>query len=105
MNQLLKEEVSRIINKDFRTPEVLITVTRVDTSPDLNQSKIYVSVIPEEESDKALKGLRTQIYSLQQQVNKRLNMRPVPRIRFEKDQESRKAGRVEAIIEKLKRKN
>ncbi len=103
VNQLMKEEVSQVVNKDVQTARSLITVTRVDTSPDLNQSKVYISVMPEEKRQEAMEQLKEQIYDIQQKVNKRLNMRPVPRIRFIKEQKSKEAARVEAILEKLKR--
>ncbi len=101
VNELIKEEVAKIINKDVQTAKSLITVTRVDTSPDLNQSKAYISVIPEEKGEEAMKDLNDQIYDIQQKINKRLNMRPVPRIKFSREHKSKEAARVEVILKRL----
>jgi ribosome-binding factor A len=103
VNQLIKEEVAKTLSKDIQTGGVLITVTRADTSPDLNQSKIYVSVMPETREEEIFALLRENIYDVQQQLNKRLNMRPVPRIRFLKEKKSKAAGRVEEILERIKK--
>lgn len=101
VNELIKEEVAKVINKDVEVSEALITVTRADTSPDLNQTKVYISVIPEKKAEEAMKELNNQIYDIQQKINKRLNMRPVPRIRFEKEHRNKEAARVEAILKRL----
>jgi len=50
-----------------------------------------------------LKTLNQEIYELQQKINRRLKMRPVPRIRFSKERETAEAGRVEELLEKLKK--
>ena len=81
----------------------LVTITRVDTSPDLNQSKVYVSTIPEQKSGEVLAILKKQIYFLQQELNKKLNMRPMPRIAFLEEKKTQEAGRVEELLEEIKK--
>ncbi|HEX67559.1 MAG TPA: ribosome-binding factor A, partial [bacterium] len=58
VNSLLKEEIANILLKEIDFPkEVLVTVTRVECSPDLRQAKIYVSVIPKEKKERVFKIL------------------------------------------------
>jgi len=103
VNQLIKKELSRIILKEVEFPaEVLATLTRVETSQDLEQAKVYISVLPENQAERVLLILNRQIYELQQKLNRRLKMRPIPRIYFIKEKETSKAGRVEEILEKIK---
>ena len=102
VNQLIKKELSHIILKEMDfSKKVLVTLTRVDTSRDLEQAKIYISVIPEEESQQALETLNKSIYYLQQKLNQRLRMRPVPRIKFVEEKKTKEAGRVEELLEKI----
>jgi len=104
VNELIKEELGKIILKEFDPAnDVLITLTRVDTSKDLLHSKVYVSVFPESNSKTVLKDLEKQIYFLQQKLNNKLKMKPVPKIRFVEEKETVKAGRIEEILEKLKK--
>lgn len=104
VNQLIKKELSEIILKEVDFPRnILVTITRVETSIDLNQTKVYVSCLPEKENKRVFQILNKLIYTLQQELNKRLNMRPVPRIIFVKDKDIKKIARIEELLEKSKK--
>jgi len=103
VNSLIKNEISKILLKGVDFPrDVLITVTRVETLVNLEQAKVYVSVMPEEQAKRVFKILNRKVYELQQMLNKRLKMRSVPRIKFEKEEKTREAARVEELLEKIK---
>ncbi len=103
VNQLIKKELSGIILREVEFPQgVLVTLTRVETTPNLIDSRIYISVIPGEKQETAVKILSSQVYVLQQLLNNRLRMRPVPKIVFVKEKETARAGRVEELLEELK---
>lgn len=104
VNQLIKREISQIFLREVIFPEkTLVTVTRVETTDNLKQSKVYISLIPENKIKSVFQILNKQIYQLQQRLNQRLNMRPVPRIYFVEEKETLKAGRIEEILAKLKK--
>jgi ribosome-binding factor A len=104
VNQLIKRELSRIILKEIDFPKnLLATITRAETSIDLKEVKIYVSVMPETQIRRVLRVLETQVYGLQQKLNKRLKMRPSPRIRFCQEKETSQAGKIEEVLEGLKK--
>lgn len=110
VNELIKRELSQILLKemdldvdDQSLKDVLVTVTRVETSDNLSQAKVYISVMPEDRAKRILGILERKIYYLQQKINKRLKMRPVPQIKFLEEKETVRAGRIEAILEKLKK--
>ena len=89
VNQLIKEELSQIILREVELPSgILLTLTQVETSVDLRQAKVFISVIPENKREKVLEEVKRNIYDLQQKLNKRLNMRPVPKIRFIEEKET-----------------
>ncbi len=105
INTLLKSELNKIFLRDFDfTPDTLITITRVETSSNLILAKVYISVIPEKKIDEVLRILEREIYDIQQKINKRLKMRPVPKIKLEKENQAQEAGRVEDILEEIKNK-
>lgn len=104
INQLIKEELGTIILREIDFPkDMLATITRVITSEDLLHSKVYISVYPEAKFKEALKTLEKQIYFLQQKLNHRLKMKPIPKISFTAEKETSKAGRVEELLEELKK--
>jgi len=104
VNQLIKEEISCLISKKIDFPKgLLVTVTRVETSANLIQTKVYVSVMPCDQSSRVLQILRESIYRLQQKLNKRLSMRPTPKIIFMEEKTTKEAGRIEELLEKIKK--
>ena len=104
VNELIQRELSKIILREIEFPlDVLVTITRVATTLDLEHAKIYISVIPEEKSKDTIKILKSQIYQLQGFLNRRLNIQPCPRIDFLKEKETAKADEIEKILEGLKK--
>ena len=105
VNHLIQQELSRIILKELDFPsDVFITLTRVETSSNLIQAKVYISVLPEKKTKEIFQILNRQIYKLQQKLNRRLKMRPVPRISFLEEKKTSEAGRIEEILEEIKKK-
>lgn len=103
VNQLIKKELSQIILREVEFPSnVLVTVTQVEATKKLDEAKIYISTLPESKAKWILEILNRRIYHLQQLLDKRLRMRPIPRIVFVEEKETAKAGRIEEILEKIK---
>ncbi len=103
VNSLLQHEISKIILRDFDFTGSLVTLTHIDTSPNLIQTKAYVSVLPEEKTDHVVEVLNKGVYDVQKKINKMVNMRPVPKIIFVRDKEVLEASKIEAILDKIKR--
>ena len=104
INSLLKKELGKIIFREVDFPEgALVTLTRAETLANLSESKIYVSVVPEEKKEKVFEILNKEIFGIQQKLNKILKMRPVPKIIFKKETKTKKAAEIEQIIEKIKK--
>ena len=103
-NSLLEHEIGKILLHDFAfSPEILVTLTRVDCSANLIDAKVYISVFPEAKSDVILNALQKSVYDVQYKINRTLRQRPIPKIRFVKDKEISKAGRVEELLAGLKK--
>ena len=104
VNKLIKEELGRIILQEVEVPtNNLTTITRVETVSNLSQSYIYISTIGKD-TEEIFEILEKNVYHIQQSLNKRLNMRPVPKIIFKKEQETERAAHVEELLEKVKEK-
>jgi len=103
VNSLLEHEIAKIILREIHFPDgALVSLTRVEAISNLIEAKVFISVLPEDKSDDAIKILTREVYGIQQQINKKLNMRPIPKIRFVKDETISKAGRIETILGQLK---
>jgi len=103
VNQLIKKELSQLLLREVEFPkDILVTITRVESSPNLIQAKAYISVMPEEKTSRVFQVLNRQIYDIQQILNQRLKMRPIPRIKFVEEKETAEAGRIEELLEEIK---
>lgn len=102
VNSLLEHELGKILLRDFAfSPEILVTLTRVDTTANLIEAKAYISVFPELKSDGIINALNKSVYDIQYKINRTLRMRPIPRIRFVKEKEISKAARIEELLTKV----
>lgn len=104
LNSLIQREISQVLLKEFDfSLDLLVTITRVEVSSDLVDCSIWVSVFPEEKRGKVLGFLNNKIYLVQQKLNSRLRMRPIPKIKFLEETLVAEAGEVESLLEKLKK--
>ena len=83
---------------------ILVTITRVHAAANLFEAKVFVSAMPENKIDEVLLVLKKNVYHLQQLVNRRLRMRPVPQIIFVAEKTTKEAARIEELLEELKKK-
>jgi len=105
-NELIKKELGKIIFNFLEVkPGILVTVTQVLTNPNLFTSNIYVSVYPSSKAKEILDKLNRSIYQIQQLLNKKLEVRPVPKIFFKYDKNPEEAAQIEKLLEETKKIN
>lgn len=99
VNDLIREELGKIVDRDVDFAEtVLVTITRVVTSSDLHYADVFLSVLPVTQEVAAVELLERHIGSVQRSLNRKLRMRPVPRIKFLIDKEQKRADRIEKLL-------
>ena len=104
VNKLIRQELGQIILREVDMPEgVVVTLTRVAASGNLQQAKVYISVVPDKNTPEVLKSLQQNIYSIQQMLNSRLKMRPVPRIRWVPETATAEAQKIEELLDQIKK--
>ena len=86
INEEIQRELSDLI-RSLKDPRVqtLISITRVDTTPDLRYSKIYISVMDEEKQRDAMRGLKSAGGWLRRELGSSLQLRYTPELVFELD--------------------
>jgi ribosome-binding factor A len=101
VNELLRHEISQIILREIEFGSNMVTITNVQTTGNMQQAKIKIMVLPDKNSAWVLEKLKKNIWQIQQFLNKKLKMRPVPRIEFVIDQEQTKAEKMEELLAKM----
>lgn len=100
VNESIKEVVSAVLTAGLKDPRVgFVTVTAVETSPDLRHAKVYVSVLGSARVRAAsLKGLEASRGYLQARVNDALHMKRTPQLAFVYDDTTDRAMRIERLL-------
>ena len=82
INEEIQKELSSLLRtvKDPRVQDVMISITRVETTPDLRYTKVYVSFLQEEKAEGAMKGLKSAAGFLRRQLGSNLQLRYAPEI-------------------------
>jgi len=102
INELIKQHVNDIILKELSLKSgVFVTISKVDTTPDLRYTRIFVSIFPEKEIDYIEKTLKKEMYRIQGALNKKLFMRPLPKIKFITDMTESKADEIERLLKQI----
>ena len=71
--------------KDPRVSNTMISITRVETTPDLRYTKVYVSFLEENKAADAMKGLKSAAGWLRREIGHALNLRYTPEIMWALD--------------------
>jgi len=102
INELIKSHINQIILTSLSLKEgVFVTVAKVDTTPDLRYTRIFVSIFPEKEIAYIEKTLTKELYHIQGALNKKLSMRPLPKIQFITDLTESKADEIEKLLRQI----
>jgi ribosome-binding factor A len=100
VDEAMREVLSDAVGKDLKDPRVgFVTVTAVETSPDLRHARVYVSVLgTDAEREASLEGLSSAHGYLQRRVAAELRLKHTPQLVFEEDTTALRAERVERLL-------
>jgi ribosome-binding factor A len=104
VNELIRHELSEMLLRDLRDPRLdgLISITRVEVTPDLYNARISVSVMSETADQAgALKALNAAAGYLHKELVHRLDMRRVPFLTFQLDKSIEEGAAVLARIDEV----
>jgi ribosome-binding factor A len=101
VNEAVREVVSARIAEGLRDPRIgFVTVTAVETSPDLRQARVYVSVLgSEEERSATLAGLESAHGVIQQALASELRMKRTPTLQFIFDESIDRGMRITELLD------
>jgi ribosome-binding factor A len=102
VNEALREVISQGVG-ELKDPRIgFVTVTGVDTSPDLRHATVYVSVLgSERKRRRALAGLESSRGLLQSRINEELHLKRTPQLVFEYDRSVDRGVRLSKLLDEL----
>ena len=104
VNELIREELSVLLLHELKDPRIvaMTTVTHVETSPDLEHARVYVSVMgSDEEQSGVMQGLRSAEGFLRRSLAGRVKMRRVPALAFALDTSMEQGAQMLELIDRV----
>ncbi|PLT31651.1 30S ribosome-binding factor RbfA [Peribacillus deserti] len=103
VGEQMKKELSEIIGRKIKDPRIgFVTVTDVEVTGDLQQAKVYISVLGDEEQrQNTLKGLAKAKGFIRSEIGQRIRLRKTPEIFFEFDESVDYGNRIENLLTQI----
>jgi ribosome-binding factor A len=104
VGSLIREELGKLILREVEFSNALITITEVVVDKKMDNARVQISAIPLDRAKDALKVLDSMAGHLQHLLNKKMQIRPMPRISFEIDRGLENAAKVEKVLMEVEEK-
>jgi ribosome-binding factor A len=103
VNEAVRQVLSEALG-ELKDPRIgFVTVTGVETSTDLREARVFVSVLgTERRRDRTLEGLAAAHGVLQARIGRELRMKRTPQLAFEYDPTVERGVRMSQLIDELK---
>jgi ribosome-binding factor A len=100
VNEVMREVLAAAIASDLKDPRIgFVTVTAVETSPDLRNAAVFVSVLGDaDQRQETLAGLRSAHGVLQSAVAREMRIKRTPTLSFHYDDTAEKAARIRELM-------
>jgi ribosome-binding factor A len=101
VNEAMREVLSGAITSELKDPRVgFVTVTAVETTPDLRQARVFVSVLGNPgERRRSLRALEHARGYLQRRVASELRIKHTPTLEFAYDDSAERGVRIAELLE------
>lgn len=103
VNSEIQKAISDVIANELRNPKIrgIITVTKVDTTADLDQSKIFVSILDKNEREEVFNAIKHSAGFIRRELAKRIELRKIPFLTFFLDESFDYGQKIDMAIEKI----
>ena len=107
INEEIQKELASLLRnlKDPRVNATMISITRVETTPDLRYAKVYASFLDESKATDALKGLKSASGYLRRELGQALQLRYTPELVWALDDSITYGAKMLELINSLGVKN
>lgn len=101
VNELMKREISTVLQHDFEWVNTIVTVTDVEVTEDLKEAKVWISVIGKKHPKDVLRKLEDKRGYIQNAVAKRVVLRNTPRLMFRLDTSAQRGVSLVNLIDEI----
>jgi ribosome-binding factor A len=103
IDELLRQEIGAILAKDVQDPRIgFVTVTEVQTAPDLSTARVFVSLIGQpEERTVTIRALERAMPFVRHELAGRVRLRRIPELHLRTDDTAQRGTRVLQLLAEL----
>ncbi len=104
LNQQIREELADLLRREMRDPRLagLISITGVETTPDLALARVYVSIFgSDDEVAEALRALQRAAGFLRRELGERVRVRRLPLLEFKFDPSIARGARIMQLLREI----
>lgn len=103
VNELLKREISAVLQRDFEFPGRLVTVNEVEVTQDFKDAKVWVGVLGEGDAGEVLDRLNGQHGFIQNKVMRRVVLKSTPVLDFRLDDSVARGVDIVRLLEEIEK--
>jgi ribosome-binding factor A len=105
LNDQIRDELADLFARETRDPrlhDVIISITGVETTPDLSTARIFVSVLgSREEAEETLRHIQRAASFFRRELAARLNLRHTPELNFRLDRSIAEGARIDELLREI----
>jgi len=104
IDSIIKKEISDLLREQINDPRLtsLISITKVETSPDLKHSRVFISTLGDQvNKNEILQGFTAASGFLRRQLANRLELRYTPELSFHLDDSIEHGAKILKLIEQV----
>jgi ribosome-binding factor A len=106
VGETVRDALVEIFRHDLKDVQVgLSSITAVDVSPDLHFARVYISGYKEDETRDVVKQLQNARHAVRKFLAKRIRLRYTPELDFKYDEAPERGGRIEFILDEIRKKD
>ena len=102
VNELIQRELSDILRKYYQTEATPITISAVETAPDLRDCRVFVAVMGDSSlAEQKLRWLRNKEKDIRFELGRRIVLKYMPKFTFSLDTATERGNRILNILDDI----
>ena len=103
IDELLRQEIGEILSREVQDPRIgFVTVTDVETAPDLSNARVWVSVIGQpDERSRTMRALERAMPFVRHELGSRVRLRRIPELHVRADDTAERGTRLLRLLAEL----
>lgn len=105
VNKLLKQELSKLIYEEYAEEYGVISITYLNTSPDLKTAEVGISIFDKNKEEEIIKNLIKNSEELRYKIGNLVELKDMPKFNFILDTELDNIAKIDHLLDKIEKEN